>query len=115
MEDHVHDHSGSRWEPGAGSAPPSEPADQAAVRRPGRRAVLVAVVAVALLLVGGAGGFAIGRSTAGGSGPSVRTGFDGHRHRPGDIGGDRYGGGPRDGEPGLQNGQENGQNGEAGA
>jgi hypothetical protein len=91
--------SGSRWEPAPADAPQhnehatglldhAEPPVRAA-RPARRRRMVVAAVGAGLLLVGGAGGYAIGHATAGTAAPSERGHRDGgFRGLPGDTTGD---------------------------
>ena len=128
MNDEQTPPSGSRWEPAraqGGIAPPTErlPTDARSAdgdrdgdsgggsgrgtgtrtRRPGRTVLVGA--GLALLLGGGAGGFALGRAVAGGGGTAVptsgidgrRPGLDGWRVDDGRPGGDRNGDGDHGG------------------
>ncbi|GAB3244683.1 hypothetical protein [Nocardioides dilutus] len=122
------DHSGNRWEPtDASTEPGDEPGHEpaAATMPPSshtspftRARVVVAGVAAAVLLVGGVGGFAVGRATAGdedwdGPGNHQQVGFPpGGAGFPGDLDRDR----DRDGDrPGFGEGDDDGDDGRDGS
>ncbi|MGZ4509074.1 MAG: hypothetical protein ACXVX0_17640 [Blastococcus sp.] len=130
MNGDVTPHSGSRWEPAGGPFPqghPLEPDSAAAgphtARRP-RRRVTKTLSGLGLVLVGGAGGFALGHAAAGQDGVRVGTSSvtvpqdgDGDHRRPDFGNGTPPSGapGPGDGGNGQFQGDDGGSSGDGSA